>query len=425
MPCYARRIVDTSALTTLPERLLSHVRSRFPALETPWALFDNAGGSVPLGSVIERVSTYMRSNAVQLGASYELSAHATEQVALGHRAAERLVNALPGEVALGASTTVNFQLLARSLRPRFETGDEIVVTNLEHESNIGPWRALAAEGMRIREWRFRPESGALHTDDLDALLGPRTRLVCFTHCANVVGTIHDAADFIRRIHAAGALACVDGVAYAPHRLVDVKALDADFYAVSLYKTFGPHLGLLYGKRELLSQAASQNHFFFGPDELPYKLEPGGVPHELAASLPAILEYLLHLDARLPGGGAGAERERLARAFDAIAAYESALASPLLAFLRERPGVRILGEHSADPTRRVPTVAFAVEGRDASEIPAAVDRSKVAIRYGHFYARRAIEEMGLLQRNGVVRASMVHYNTPREVARLIEALDRVL
>ena len=417
--------MDTTAPTTLPEPLLEHVRSRFPALGTPWALFDNAGGSVPLGSVIERVSTYMRSHAVQLGASYELSERATAQVALGHRAAERLVNALPGEVVLGASTTANFQLLARSLRPRFETGDEIVVTDLDHESNIGPWRALEAEGLRIREWRFRPESAALHADDLDALLGPRTRLVCFTHCANVVGTIHDAAGFIRQIHAAGALACVDGVAYAPHRRVDVKALDADFYGVSLYKTFGPHLGLLYGKRELLSLAASQNHFFFGPDELPYKLEPGGVPHELAASLPAILDHLLDLEARLPGGGAGAERERLARAFDAIAAHESALVAPLLAFLRERPGVRILGEQSADPTRRVPTVAFTVEGRDASEIPAAVDRSKVAIRYGHFYARRAIEAMGLLGRNGVVRASMVHYNTPREVARLIEALDRVL
>lgn len=409
----------------LPAPLLDHVRSRFPALGPRWALFDNAGGSVPLAGVIERVRDYMSENAVQLGATYELSARATVQVAEGHRAAERLVNAAPGEVVLGASTTANLRLLARALRPRFGAGAEIVVTNLDHESNIGPWRELEGEGVRVREWRFRPETGALHAEDLDGVLSPRTRLVCFTHCSNVSGTIHDAAAIVRRVHAAGALACVDGVAFAPHRLVDVKALDADFYAVSLYKTFGPHLGLLYGKRELFVRARSQNHFFFGEDELPYKLEPGGVPHELAASLPAIVEYLLDLESRLPGGGEGAERERLARAFEAIAAHEAALVAPLLAFLRDRPGVRLVGEPGADPARRLPTVAFSVDGRDAAAIPTALDAAGVAIRYGHFYARRAIEALGLLGRNGVVRASLAHYNTPAEVARLVEALERVL
>ncbi len=409
----------------LPDALLDHVRAQFPALDSPWALFDNAGGSVPLGTVADRVAEYLRGHAVQLGASYELSQRATAQVAEGHRAAERLVNAEPGEVVLGASTTANLRLLARALRPWFGPGDEVVVTDLDHESNIGPWRALESEGVTVREWRFRRESGDLHAEDLDALLGPRTRLVCFTHCANVVGTLHDAAGLVRRIHAAGALACVDGVAFAPHRLVDVKALGADFYAVSLYKTFGPHLGLLYGRRELLERAASQNHFFVGPGELPGKFEPGGVPHELAASLPAIPEYLLGLEAKLHEGGTGPEPERLARAFGAIAAHEAALAAPLLAFLAGRAGVRVVGEPTADPQRRVPTVAFTLDGRDAADIPAALDAAGVAIRYGHFYAHRAIEAMGLLPRHGVVRVSMAHYNTPAEVGRLIEALDRVL
>lgn len=413
------------AADPLPAALLKHVRAQFPALGPKWALFDNAGGSVPLAGVIERASAYMRGHAVQLGASYELSARATAEVAAGHRAAERLVNAEPGEVVLGASTTANLRLLARALRPTWGAATDIVVTNLDHEANIGPWRELEREGIQVREWRFRPGTAALHADDLEPLLTPRTRLVCFTHCANVVGTIHDAAAIIRRIHAAGALACVDGVAFAPHRLVDVKALDADFYAVSLYKTYGPHLALLYGRSELLRAARSQNHFFFGDDEVPYKLEPGGVPHELAASLPAIPEYLLDLESRLPGGGSGAERERLARAFDAIAAHEAALVAPLLEFLRSRTGVRIVGEPTADPARRVPTVAFTVDGRDAAEIPATLDAAGVAIRYGHFYAHRAIEALGLLGRNGVVRVSMVHYNTPAEVAKLIEALERAL
>jgi len=409
----------------LPDDLLAHVRSRFPALSSGWALFDNAGGSVPLGSVVDRAAAYMRGHAVQLGATYELSARAGAEVAAGHRAAERLVGAAPGEVVLGASTTANLRTLARALAPLWGPGDEVVVTNLDHESNIGPWRALEREGIGVREWRFRPETAALHAEDLEPLLGPRTRLVAFTHCANVVGSLHDAAAIVRRIHAAGALACVDGVAFAPHRLVDVAAIGADFYAVSLYKTYGPHLALLFGRHDRLLEARSQNHFFFGEDELPYKLEPGGVPHELAASLPAVPEYLLELESRLPGGGAGEERERLARAFDAIAAHEAALVEPLLAFLRGRRGVRIVGEPTADPSRRVPTVAFTVDGRDASEIPAALDAAGVAIRYGHFYAHRAIEAMGLLARNGVVRVSLVHYNTPAEVARLLEALDKTL
>lgn len=405
--------------------LLIRLRGRFPALATPWALFDNAGGSVPLAGVIERVSAYMSGHAVQLGAGYELSVRASSEVAAGHRAAELLLGAEPGEVVLGSSTTVNLRTLARALRPLFEPGDEVVVTDLDHESNIGPWRELEADGVRVREWRFRPETGALDPRDLDELLTGRTRLVCFTHCSNVVGSIHDLGAIIRRVHEAGALACVDGVAFAPHRLVDVKESGADFYAVSLYKVYGPHIGMLYGRRESLLRARGQNHFFFGEDELPYKLEPGGPVHELAASLPAIPAYLLELEALLPGGGTGTGRARLARAFDAIAAHEEALAAPLLEWLRSRTGVRLIGEPGADRARRVPTIAFTVDGRDSADIPAALERDHVAVRFGHFYARRAIERLGLLERNGIVRVSMAHYNTPAEVERLIAALDRAL
>ena len=254
---------------------------------------------------------------------------------------------------------------------------------------------------------------------------PRTRLVCFTQCANVVGTIHDAAAIVRRVHDAGALACVDGVAFAPHRRVDVRALDADFYLLSIYKVMGPHLGLLYGKREHLVRARGQNHFFIAEDDVPYKLQPGKVPHELAASLPAILDYLMALDARTFGEDGAAEPQRLDRVFTAIADYEAALAEPLLEFLGARANVRLLGNPSADPARRVPTITFTVDDRDASAIPPLLDAERIGIRYGHFYAQRAIEALGLLGRNGVVRISMVHYNTPAEVARLITVLDRVL
>lgn len=404
---------------------LEFVRSHFPALTDDWALFDNAGGSVPLRGVIDRVRDYMSRWQVQLGATYHHSATAAQLVAEGKRAMARLANAEPDEIVIGPSSTTNVRVLSRALRPLFAPGDEVIVTNLDHEANIGAWRALETEGIRIREWRFDPERLELTPEGLEPLLSDRTRLVCFTHCSNIVGTFHDAAAIIRRVHEAGALTCVDGVAYAPHRRVDVRALDADFYFFSLYKVYGPHLGLLYGRRDLLARARGQNHFFIGQDDVPYKLEPGGVIHELTAALPAILEYLLALDARHFPSASRPESARLDRVFGAIAEHEATLARPVLDFLRARPGVRIIGRPEADPARRAPTISFVVDGRDSSEIPTRLDREGIAIRYGHFYAYRAIEALGLLPRNGVVRVSMVHYNTRAEVDRLIAALARVL
>ena len=401
---------------------LAAVRSRFPALTDDWALFDNAGGSVPLGAVVDAVSDYMRRRQVQLGATYEHSATAAAQVAGGRAAMAELVGADPDEVVFGSSSTANVRHLARALRPRLRPGDEIVVTDLDHETNIGAWRALAADGARIRVWEFERDTLELTLAGLERALTDRTRLVCFTHCSNLVGTVHDTAGLVRRIHAAGALACVDGVACAPHRRVDVRALDADFYFLSLYKVFGPHVGLLYGKRERLREAAGQNHFFIREDEIPYKLEPGGVTHELVAALPAIRDYLAELGtAAAPAAPPG---EPLDRGYAVIAAHERTLVAPLLEFLRGRRGVRLLGRADAGPDR-APTVSFVVDGRDSAAIPAALDRERVAIRYGHFFAYRAVEALGLLAGNGVVRVSMAHYNTPAEVARLIAALDRVL
>jgi cysteine desulfurase family protein (TIGR01976 family) len=400
-------------------------RAHFPALAGEWALFDNAGGSVPLRGVVERVRDYMSRWQVQLGATYRHSATAAALVADGRRAMARLVNAESDEILLAPSSTMNVRTVARALRPLLAPGDEIVVTNLDHEANIGAWRELEQEGIRIREWQFDPERVELTLAGLEPLLSQRTRLVCFTHCSNIVGTVHDAPAIIRRVHEAGALACVDGVACAPHRRVDVKALDADFYFLSLYKTFGPHLGLFYGKRQLLLAARGQNHFFIAEHQIPDKLEPGGVIHELAAALPAILDYLLALDERIFGDASVPEATRLERVFGAIARHEVALCAPLLEFLRSRPGVRIIGQPDASLPSRAPTISFVVDGRDSSEIPARLDEDRIAVRYGHFYAHRAVAALGLLARHGVVRVSMLHYNTPAEVARLVTALDRIL
>ena len=235
-------------------------RSHFPALDQGWALFDNAGGSVAPRTVIDRATDYLRRYMVQLGASYRASAEALELVERGKRAAAELLGAEAGEIVIGPSSTMNVLVLAGALGSTLKAGDEVVVTNLDHEANSGAWRRLAERGVVVKQWNFDPESYALLPSDLEPLLSSRTRLVCFTHCSNLIGTIHDVAGIARLAHAAGARVVVDGVAFAPHRRVDVKALGVDCYLVSLYKVFGPHLAALYCRRELLSEMPNQNHF---------------------------------------------------------------------------------------------------------------------------------------------------------------------
>jgi cysteine desulfurase family protein (TIGR01976 family) len=402
---------------------LNAARASFPALRSDWALFDNAGGTVPARHVIERLTGYMERHAVQHGATYALSRDAVAAVDAGRRAAACLFNADPGEIVHGASTTVLVQRMACALGARFAPGDEVIVTNLDHEANIGPWRGLEERGVVVKEWRFRPETLALELEDLEPLLSDRTRLVAFTHCPNVTGTIHDVASIAARIREAGAWSFVDGVAFAPHRAVDVRALGVDFYVASLYKVYGPHQAMLFGRRELLEHAKGQNHFFFDEHDVPGKLEPGGVNHELVASLPGICEYLTSLDegAQSPEPSA----ERLAGIFADVAAWESQLIAPLIDFLVEHPRVTLHGVPAADPARRVPTVAFSVDGMRSSELPPRLDERRLALRWGHFYAYRAIRDMGLMDRGGVIRASLVHYNSPAEVERLITALAELL
>ncbi len=406
------------------------VRRQFPALSSGWALMDNAGGSVMPRQVSDLASDYMRRYQVQLGASYGLSVEAGELVADGRQAMADFVGADPDEIILGPSTTINLELLAGSLRGLFEPGDELVVTHLDHESNVGVWRRLAETlDVTVREWTLRPETASLELDDLEPLLNDRTRLVCFTHCSNIAGQILDVAAITERVHAAGAKVCVDGVAFAPHRRVDVRALGVDIYALSLYKTYGPHVGLLYVRRDLLQQAASRNHYFVDDSKLNLKLEPGNTNYELAASLPGILDYFEALESHhfdleaVPAKGA--RSVRLNRAFELITEHEERLAKRLLDYLRSKAGVRIVGPEGHDRATRVPTVSFTVEGQKSSSIPPRLDPHRVAIRYGHFYAYRPIRDLGLMDNDGVVRVSLVHYNTEAEVDRLIELLDSVL
>ncbi|MFQ5958721.1 MAG: cysteine desulfurase-like protein [Alphaproteobacteria bacterium] len=399
-------------------------RDRFPGLDE-WAFFENAGGTLVPGSVIDRVRAYMTETQVQPGAAFAASARAAERIAESQRLMAAMINASPQEIVIGPSTTTNVYVLSHALASWFAPGDEIIVTDLDHEANSGAWRRLAEAGVTVREWRLNPDTVELEVDDLAELLTERTRLVCFTHCSNITGSIHDVAAITKRVHDAGALVCVDAVAYGPHRQIDVKAADVDFYLCSLYKLYGPHLAMLYGKRAHFLEARAQNHYFIGEDDIPLKLNPGGVNHELTAALSGITAYFDALHAHHFPGSNAALHDRVGEVFGLVAAHEEALATRFVDYLSSKPNVRVIGRATGARARRVPTFSFVVDGRDSEAFPAHALKHKVAIGAGDFYAARLIDSLGLRPRNGVVRASMVHYNTLDEVDRLIRALDEAI
>jgi cysteine desulfurase family protein (TIGR01976 family) len=405
---------------------LDFVRSQFPALAGEWTYLDNAGGSQTLAGVADRVRDYLLGTNVQLGASYAVSRQAGERVAEATRAVAASINAADEhEVVIGPSTTQLLANLALAMRPQLAPGDEVIVTNCDHEANIGPWVRLADQGVVVKTWKVDPDTLELRASDLEALMSERTRLVCFTHASNILGTINPVADITRRVHERGARVCVDAVSYAPHRPLDVQAWDVDYYVFSSYKVYGPHLAVLYGKRELLEGLATINHFFVPDDDVPRKLQPGSVNYELTYGLLGVIEYFEALATRAASTLADGPHGRVVQAFEPVAEHEEALAARLLDYLRNKNGVRILGHDRADRRLRVPTVSFTAEGRDPAAVAAHVDGARIGIRYGDFYARRLIEALGLGERNGVVRVSMVHYNTLDEIDALIARLDPVL
>jgi cysteine desulfurase family protein (TIGR01976 family) len=409
----------------LPAFDVAFARAQFSSLNGQWALFENAGGTLVPDQVLARLDAYMRHCQVQPAGAYGPSREAAGRIDEAQRLMEAMMGAEPGEVMVGPSTTMNVYLLAQALRPWFAEGDEIVVTDLDHEANSGAWRRLAEVGVTVREWRVDPDTAELEIEALAALLTEKTRLVCFSHCSNVAGGINDVPAITRLVHDAGGLVCVDGVAYAPHRQLDVKAWDVDFYLCSPYKIYGPHLGLLYGKREHLLRAAAQNHYFIGETDIPLKLNPGGPNHELTAALTGVIDYFDVLHRHHFGESNLPLHERLGQLYALIAEHEEHIAEPFVAFLTAQPRVRLIGRQTARQQLRAPTFSFLAEGRRSDEIAAAAAEHGVGIGSGDFYAARLIDALGAREQGGVVRASMVHYNTAEEVARLIAALDAAI
>jgi cysteine desulfurase family protein (TIGR01976 family) len=408
-----------------PQLDLSFVRSHFPALSGTDVFLDNGGGTQVLAEVIARAADYLTTTNVQPVQSLGGRAAAGANRLLGAR--RRLaawVNAeFDEEVVLGSSTTLLLHLLAESVGKTLVPGDEIIVTDFDHEANIGPWMRLQAAGITIRTWRVRTPSYTLSVDDLHELLTSRTRLVCVCHCSNLFGTINPIESIADVVHRRGAWLCVDGVGLAPHREIDVQRLKADFYVFSLYKTFGPHYALLYSRRSILRSLPGLNHFFIDQHSVPYKLQPGGTVFELVYAAAGIVDYLERLGAHMTQSRDPAAQR--AAAYAGIAAHERALTEPLLAFLNSRPDVVVIGNRGTDECVRVPIISFVVNGRDSREISEEIAGKGLSLRYGTFYAYRYCRDQGLDARHGVLRASFAHYNSLEDVGQLIDVLKAVL
>jgi cysteine desulfurase family protein (TIGR01976 family) len=400
----------------------ARIRREFPALAGSTIFLENAGGSQVPRVVADRVRDYMLSSYVQLGAGYALSEQSTRLVAEARDFVRLLMGGRDGEVILGPSTSALLQMLSDSYARVLEPGQEVVIAEAGHEANVGPWQRLERLGVVVRWWRLDHETCTCPLDRLEALLNEQTALVAFPHVSNLLGDVEDVRAITDIVHAAGARVVVDGVAYAPHRAMDVDAWGVDWYAYSAYKVYGPHMAALWGRRDALAEVTGPNHFFVADDDVPYKFELGGVDHEGCAGVLGLRDYLAVL-ADLTDGSA-LDRPAVERAFDLMTACELPCQAALLSYLRSRTDVRIVGP-VADGPSRVGTVSFIHSARSSRTITEVVDRSDIAIRHGHMYAYRLCRALGLDPEDGVVRVSLVHYNTPEEIARLIDVLDAAL
>jgi cysteine desulfurase family protein (TIGR01976 family) len=405
---------------------ISFVRGQFPAFGEPslkgFLHFENAGGSYACGQMIDSLHRFYRETKVQPHYGFEPSHGAGLEMA---RARERMaswLNVATDEVHFGPSTSQNTYVLAQALRQHLKAGDEIIVTNQDHEANIGVWRKLEAEGMVIREWRVNPETAELDSNDLDALLNDRTRVVAFTHCSNIVGSMNPVREWTDKIHAAGAMAIVDGVSYAPHGLPDVDALGADIYLFSLYKVYGPHLGVMVMRKAINEQLPNQGHFF-NADHPTDRFTPAGPDHAQISSVNGVIDYFEAVYAHHWGDGEATSAQKTSRVRALFQHTERKNLKPVLSFLSNHASVRLIGK--AVTKHRAPTVSFTVHDRDSADIAALLAREKIGIANGNCYAYRLMEALSIKPEQGVARLSFVHYTKKEEVDRLIETLDRLL
>ena len=406
---------------------IDYVRAQFPAFSDPlsakWSFFENAGGSYVPHNVINHLNHFMTSTKVQPYAEFDTSAIAGESMDQATELFAKMINANKDEIIIGASTTMNMYVLSNAMRHFLKPGDEVIVTNQDHEANVGAWRRLEEHGAVIKEWKINSENAELEITDLESLLSDRTQIVAVTHCSNIVGSMNDLKSITKLVHQYDAYVIGDGVSYAPHGFPDVKDLDVDFYAFSLYKTYGPHLGLLYGKKEILDQLPNQNHEFLEGD-VPYTLNPGGPNHEELSCLIGVYEYFNNLYQHHFSDDGASIRQKMERVNDLISKHEEEIANPLLTYINSRDDIRLIGKNKIKNKNRAPTIAFTINKKSSKEVSSELVKHGIATRNDNFYAWRCLTALGIDTEDGVVRTSMVHYNTHEDVDKLIKALKKI-
>lgn len=406
---------------------LDFVRSQFPAFNDPlakdWSFFENAGGSYVPYQVIDQLNNFMISTKVQPYAKYPMSKIAGNNMDRATELFAKMINANNKEIIIGGSTSINLYVLSNALKYSLQPGDEVIVTNQDHEANISPWRRLEEVGAIIKEWKINSKTAELEIESLENLLTSKTKIVAVTHCSNIVGTVNNLKKISELAHNKNAIVIGDGVSYAPHGFPDVKALGVDFYTFSLYKTYGPHLALLYGKEDLLKKLPNQNHEFL-KGEYPYTINPGGSNHEELCSLIGIHEYLEKFFNHHFNNQDRTIREKIDRINELISRHEENLANPLLDYLGSRTDFRVIGQKKIKNKNRAPTISFLSNKISSKKISDHLVKNGIAIRNDNFYAWRCLKALGIDTEDGIVRASMVHYNSEDDVNRLISALKKI-
>jgi cysteine desulfurase family protein (TIGR01976 family) len=372
--------------------------------------------------VIDALSSYLVNDNANHGGAFATSQRSDAMLLDAHQAmADMLGAASADEIVFGANMTTLTFSISRALGRLLSPGDEIVVTHLDHDANIAPWLLLARDTGAVIRWvEIHPEDCTLDMASFGAQLNRKTKIVAVGYASNAVGTINDVKTIVEMARTVGALAYIDAVQYAPHGPIDVQALGCDFLVCSAYKFFGPHVGVLYGELGLLERLSAYK-VRPADDRPPYKFETGTLNHEGIAGTQAAVEYL----AQLAGVG-GSRRERIVAGMTAIKEYEQALSARLIAGLRQIKGLKIWG--ITDPARldrRVPTVSFTLEGHSPRKIAEYLGQRGIFVWDGNYYALAVMERLGLEPKGGMVRVGPVHYNTTREIDRLLDELEALV
>ena len=416
--------------TQVPAQLdLTWSRAQFPALAQtinghPATFLDGPGGTQVPQPVIDAISGYLRRNNANTAGAYATSRNTDAMIAEARRAMADFFNCDPDEVVFGPNMTTLTYAISRSIGRELHPGDEILLTHLDHDANISPWRALEEHGVTNRLAEINEEDCTLDIEDLASKITGRTKLVAVGYASNAVGTINAVETIISLAHQAGALAYIDAVHYAPHGPIDVRALDCDFLVCSTYKFFGPHMGVLYGKREHLKRLVPYK-VRANTNAIPNRWEWGTLNHECIAGITACVDYLADLGRRADPS-ASTRRSALLAAYKAIQQHERELMERLISGLLVIPGLKLYGIHNPQRfNQRCPTVAVRIAGWTPLQLATKLGERGFFTWDGNYYALNLTERLNVEKDGGFLRIGLAHYNTTEEVERFLAALREIV